>query len=240
MRTGPDIARIGALVGDPARANMLAALMSGQAMTAGELAREAGIGASTASFHLKALEEGGMVAAVRQGRHRYYALAGPDVAAAVEALMGLSAAAGPRRTRFGPREPELRAARTCYDHLAGALAVRLCDALTRAGALALCDGGVRLGEAGQAHFRALGLVADAPESGRLCLDWSERRPHLGGALGRQLLVRFLELGWVARRPDTRALRVPPPEASGLERWLRSVESGDPPVKLRLVATSGAA
>lgn len=239
MRTGPDIARIGALVGDPARANMLAALMSGQAMTASELAREAGVGASTASFHLKALEEGGMVAAIRQGRHRYYALSGPDVATAVEALMGLSAAAGPRRTRFGPREPELRAARTCYDHFAGALAVRLCDALTAAGALTLCDGGVRLTETGQAHFRALGLV-DPSAAGRLCLDWSERRPHLGGALGRQWLVRFLELGWVARRPDTRALRVPPPEASGLARWLRSVESGDRAISLRLVSNPGAA
>ena len=107
MRTGPDIAGLGALIGDPARANMLVALMSGQAMTAGELAHEASVGASTASFHLKALEDGGLVTVVRQGRHRYFTLAGPPVADAIEALMGLGSAAGPRRTRFGPREPAL-------------------------------------------------------------------------------------------------------------------------------------
>src|SRR6202012_3426867 len=121
MKVGPDISVIAALLGDPARANMLTALLSGQALTAGELAREAGVTAQTASSHLARLEAGGLLTQRKQGRHRYYALSGEDVAGVIEALMGLAARTGHTRVRTGPKEPALRRARVCYDHLAGDL-----------------------------------------------------------------------------------------------------------------------
>src|SRR5450432_1655823 len=129
MKTGPDIAPLAALVGDPARANMLTALLAGQALTAGELAREAGVTAQTASSHLAKLSAGGLIAPRRQGRHIYYALAGSDVAGLLERLMSLAERTGHRRTRSGPAEPALRNARVCYDHLAGDLGVALFDGL---------------------------------------------------------------------------------------------------------------
>ncbi len=135
MKEGPSIASVAALIGDPARANMLAALMSGRALTAGELAREAGIAAPTASGHLARLREAGLVLVEAQGRHRYVRLAGPEVAAVLEGLMGLSARDGRLRTRPGPRDPALRTARVCYDHLAGEWGVRLYDALLADGRL---------------------------------------------------------------------------------------------------------
>ncbi|NNG02830.1 MAG: winged helix-turn-helix transcriptional regulator, partial [Inquilinus sp.] len=125
MKTGPDIAHVAALLGDPARANMLTALMSGRALTASELASEAGVTPQTASAHLARLQQGGLVVPRKQGRHRYYALTGEDVAAVLEALMGLAARTGHLRTRTGPKDPALRRARVCYDHLAGELGVRM-------------------------------------------------------------------------------------------------------------------
>lgn len=124
VRSGPDVARVAALIGDPARAAMLSALMDGGALTASELALEAGVAPPTASGHLARLREGGLLAEAKQGRSRYYRLAAPDVAAALEALMGL-AARGPSRARPGPKDPALRRARLCYDHLAGEAGVRL-------------------------------------------------------------------------------------------------------------------
>ncbi|MDZ4052364.1 MAG: metalloregulator ArsR/SmtB family transcription factor [Phenylobacterium sp.] len=135
MKLGPDIARIGALLGDPARANMLTALVGGQALTAGELAREAGITASTASSHLGKLTDDGLLVRVRQSRSVYYALASEEVAALLETLMGLATRAGHLRTRPGPKEPALRRARVCYDHLAGELAVAMLDNLLARGVI---------------------------------------------------------------------------------------------------------
>ncbi len=123
MKTGPDIAFVASLLGDPARANMLTALLAGEALTAGELAREAGVTAQTASSHLGKLVSGGLISERRQGRHCYFSLAGPDVSSVLEKLMSLAARTGHRRTRPGPSEPELRRARVCYDHLAGDLGV---------------------------------------------------------------------------------------------------------------------
>src|SRR5689334_9614792 len=136
MRTGPDIARIAALLGDPARANMLTALLGGVALSAGELAREAGVTAQTASSHLAKLSQGGLVLARRQGRHSYYALSGPEVGEVLEGLMGLADKGGLKRARPGPREPELRRARVCYDHLAGDLGVAMLEGLMASGRLA--------------------------------------------------------------------------------------------------------
>ncbi|MEL6316769.1 MAG: winged helix-turn-helix domain-containing protein, partial [Pseudomonadota bacterium] len=192
MKDGPDIARLAALIGDPARANMLTALMSGQALTGRELAEAAGVTPQTASGHLAQLEAAGLVARRRQGRHRYAALAGPEVGAALEALMGLAAAAGHSRARPGPKDPALRAARICYDHLAGEMGVRLYDGLLAQGALAEDGGGApSLTPEGAARMRAFG-VDPAPLARarrplcRACLDWSSRRNHLAGALGAAL------------------------------------------------------
>ena len=131
MKAGPDIALVASLVGDPARCNMLTALMSGRALTASELAQEAGVTPQTASSHLAKLEAGGLVEPEKQGRHRYYRLTGPDVAGVLEGLMGLAARVGHLRIRTGPKDPALRHARVCYDHLAGDLGVQMLDAMTR-------------------------------------------------------------------------------------------------------------
>src|ERR1700679_1006099 len=203
MRDGPDIARIGALLGDPARTHMLTALMSGQALTAGELAREAGVTAQTASSHLAKLTDGGLVTPRRQGRCVYYALAGAPVAELMEQLAGLAAAAGHRRTRPGPRDPALRRARVCYDHLAGELGVALLDGLIARGAIADHGGALSLTQAGEGFVQAFGVPAETLSQRRrpvcrACLDWSERRSHLAGALGAALLGQIEARGWARR------------------------------------------
>src|SRR4030081_392312 len=131
MKAGPDIAMVAALVGDPARSNMLTALMSGRALTASELAQEAGITPQTASSHLSKLEAGGLVEQEKQGRHRYFRLTDPDVAGVLEGLAGLAARAGHMRVRTGPKDPALRRARVCYDHLAGDLGVQMLDSMRK-------------------------------------------------------------------------------------------------------------
>lgn len=219
MPSGSTIALVASLIGDAARANMLAALMGGEALTAGELAREAGVTAQTASGHLARLTDGGLLAMERQGRHRYYRLASPAVADAIQALMAV-AVDGPSRHRPpGPRDAALRLARTCYDHMAGKLAIAVTDALHDAGHVVLADGAGLVTDEGRRFFCDLGIDLDATASRRplcrTCLDWSERRPHLAGRVGALLLGRALDLGWVARRPETRALRVTPAGEHGL-------------------------
>ncbi len=214
MREGPDIALDAALIGDPARAAMLAALMGGQALTASELAREAGVTRQTASGHLAQLLEGGLLCVAQQGRHRYYALAGPEVGAALEALMHLAVQAGRRRVRAGPRDPALREARICYDHLAGARGVELFARLCEERLVALEGGLVTVTGKGEERFGAFGVdVASLRLSARplcrTCLDWSERRLHLAGSLGSRLLERFFELDLVRRVEGTRILRFTP-------------------------------
>lgn len=229
MKEGPSIATIAALMGDPARANMLGALMAGRALTAGELAREAGVSAQTASGHLARLSEAGLLLVEAQGRHRYFRLSGPDVALVLEGLMGLAARTGRLRTRPGPRDPALRQARTCWDHMAGEWAVRLYEGLVADGRLAVAEDGVSLTEAGRRFFRAEGVDVDALATGRrplcrACLDWSERRPHLGGALGRALLDHALGRGWVRKAPEGRALAVTPPGQRALRAWIGEAQS----------------
>ncbi|MGQ9368375.1 ArsR/SmtB family transcription factor [Azospirillum sp. ST 5-10] len=213
MVSGNTLAAVAALIGDVARANILAALMDGRALTAGELAWHAGVSPQTTSGHLARLRDAGLIAEARQGRHRYHRLAGPEVAQAVEALMAL-AAAGPQRHRpAGPRDEALRRARTCYDHLAGRLGTGIADSLCAAGHVALADGAAVVTEAGRRFLRdSLAIDLAAAGTGRrplcrTCLDWSERRPHLAGRLGAALLERSLALGWIARRPDSRAVVV---------------------------------
>jgi DNA-binding transcriptional ArsR family regulator len=203
------IAATAALLGDPARANILAALLDGRALTAKELAYAAHVTPQTASGHLAKLSEGGLLAAEKQGRHRYYRLASPLVG---QMLEGVMAVAGPELPRSGTwRGGEaLRMARTCYDHLAGRLGVALTDALLERGHVALGSDGGEVTEAGQ---QFLGTFGASPAPGRRvfcrpCLDWSERRPHLAGRLGAALASRCFELGWVAKQRDTRALVIP--------------------------------
>ncbi|MDO8295189.1 MAG: winged helix-turn-helix domain-containing protein [Caulobacter sp.] len=202
MKVGPDIALVASLLGDPARANMLTALLAGQALTAGELAREAGVTPQTASSHLSRLEKGGLVIGRKQGRHSYFVLSGDDVAAVLEGLMNLAARTGHARTRPGPKEPALRRARVCYDHLAGDLGVAMLDSLIVSGRI---DADLQLTAYGEAFFTALGIDLAALKAGRrplckACLDWSVRRSHLAGSLGAAVLDRLYALGW-ARRVD---------------------------------------
>jgi DNA-binding transcriptional ArsR family regulator len=221
-----DFAAIAALVGDPARANMLAALMDGRALTATELARAASVAPQTASGHLGQLAASGLLAVERQGRHRYHRLASPDVARMLEGIMAVAAQApgaqrSHRRVVVGPRDAAMRAARTCYDHLAGRLAVAMTDAMVQRGDIALSpDGGV-VSAQGAAFLRALGMDLPAAEARaaqrgggarlfcRPCLDWSERRPHLAGALGAALCACVFRRGWVRRIDGTRAVAVTP-------------------------------
>lgn len=212
MKDGPDIALIGSLIGDPARANMLTALMSGKALTASELAVEAGITPQTASSHLARLAEAGLVSPHKQGRHRYYGLADDDVAAVLESLMGLAAKKGHLRTRTGPKDPELRKARVCYNHLAGDLGVRIYESLLARGHLVAGETGlIDLSANGEAFLTSLGIDLSAGASTRQarcksCLDWSERRYHLAGSTGRALLARFQDLGWARRVEGSRLVR----------------------------------
>jgi len=210
MKEGPSLAPIAALAGDPARANMLAALMSGKALTASELANEAGITAQTASSHLSKLESGGLVSALKQGRHRYFRLADADVAEMLEKIMSVAARMGHLRTRPGPSDPAIRKARVCYDHLAGEMGVTLFDGLVRAGRIAARDNEIRLTRRGDAFAREFGIDLDALASERRplcksCLDWSMRRSHLAGGLGAALFARIADLGWAVRDRGSRAV-----------------------------------
>ena len=209
MKAGPDIALVASLVGDPARSNMLTALMSGKALTASELAQEAGVTPQTASSHLAKLEAGGLVEPEKQGRHRYYRLTGPDVAAVLEGLMGLAARVGHLRVRTGPKDPALRRARVCYDHLAGDLGVQMLDAMTRRQLVRRTKDEITLTSEGEKFVaRKLQIdVADIAHARRplckSCLDWSARRSHLAGTLGAAILNRLYELKWASRAPGNR-------------------------------------
>jgi DNA-binding transcriptional ArsR family regulator len=219
VASGNAIAGVAALIGDAARANILSALMGGHALTAGELARHAGVTAQTTSGHLARLLEAELIALEKQGRHRYYRLSSPEVAHAIHALMTIAAAGPKRHHPIGPRDEALRMARTCYDHLAGRLAVTLANSLCERGFVSIVDGVGVVTEEGARFFADFGI--DLTTGGRskrplcrTCLDWSERRPHLAGQLGAMLLRRLLELDWLARIPESRALKVTSAGAHG--------------------------
>jgi DNA-binding transcriptional ArsR family regulator len=211
MKEGPDIARIAALIGDPARANILSALMSGKALTATELAHEAGVTVQTASAHLAKLEAGGLCQARKSGRHKYISLRGPEVAEVLEALMGLAAGQGYLRTRTGPADSALREARVCYNHLAGARGIAMYDAMIARGDLAEKGDDVALSAQGEAFVTRFGIDLEALTTARApvcrtCLDWSARRTHLAGGLGRAMLAEIERRGWAKREKDSRVVR----------------------------------
>jgi DNA-binding transcriptional ArsR family regulator len=211
VASGNTIAEVASLIGDAARANILSALMGGQALTAGELARHAGVTAQTTSGHLGKLTEAQLIAVERQGRHRYYRLASPDVAAAIHALMAVATSGPKRHHPIGPKDEALRLARTCYDHIAGRLAIALADTLVDNGYVVLAEGTGLVTDEGRRIFCEFGMgLKEAPSKRplcRTCLDWSERRPHLAGRLGTALLDRTLDLGWISRTAESRALRI---------------------------------
>ena len=199
---------LGALIGDPARANMLLALLSGKALTASELAAEAGVTAQTASSHLAKLDTAGLVEMRRQGRHRYVSLADADVGGVLEAMLGLAAKRGQTRTRTGPRDPAMRKARVCYDHLAGEMGVQMFDSLLGRGFLVEDGDTLDLTEAGRDFISTFGIEPVVPRGSRRplcksCLDWSARRSHLAGAMGSAILERIEALGWGRRKKDSR-------------------------------------
>ncbi|MDO9415789.1 ArsR/SmtB family transcription factor [Pararhizobium sp.] len=210
MKEGPDIAQLGSLVGDPARANMLTALLSGKALTATELAAAAGITAQTASSHLAKLEAGGLIIQRKQGRHRYFSLTDDDVGFMLESLMGFAANRGFNRHRTGPKDPALRKARICYNHLAGDFGVRMLDSLMADGTIVPVGDDLELSETGKTGMQALGIDVEALSRQkrpvcRSCLDWSERRSHLAGSLGQALLDHFFAKGWAKREKESRAV-----------------------------------
>lgn len=215
----PSLAEVAALVGNPARANMLTALLDGRALTATELAYAGGVAPQTASEHLAKLKEGRLLALAKQGRHSYYRLASPLIGRMLESIMAV-AADGP--ARYQPRwhgGELLRNARTCYDHLAGRLGVGLADALVEREHLALSEDGGVVTLPGEEFLRAFGIeLCKAGKSHRAfcrpCLDWSERRTHLAGALGAALAARCFELGWISRQRDTRAVLITPTGRNG--------------------------
>jgi DNA-binding transcriptional ArsR family regulator len=213
------LAEFGALLAEPARAAMLLVLMDGSARPAGELARAAGVGAATASAHLKRLLDGGLLAVHEQGRHRYYRLADEEAAAWLEAMALPRAPRAPRPQRG---DPALCRARTCYRHLAGQLGVALCDAWLTCGWLRGDGAGLHLEAAGAEALSASGLAGLSTEQllrlvGRGCLDWTERRLHLGGPLGVAITTAMLDAGWLRRSQRSRALL---PSDDGLRRLAR--------------------
>jgi DNA-binding transcriptional ArsR family regulator len=215
------IAEVAALVGDPARANILAALMGGRALTAGELVYAAGVSPQTTSGHLGKLAEGRLIACVKQGRHRYYRIATPRVAEMLEGIMAVVADAPPRHRPPSKLDDAMRTARTCYDHFAGKLGVGLTDVLCARGHLTLGEDGGEVTESGVAFLQELGIdLVVARQRRRVfcrpCLDWTERRLHLGGSIGAALAQRCFDLKWLERMRASRALVVTPRGHRGLK------------------------
>ena len=211
MNDGPQILRIATLVADRARAGMLTALMGGQALTATELSQVAEVTKATASGHLGKLLEAKILAVESQGRHRYYRLAHEDVAQLLESLLGVAWRTGAVRLKSSPRDPALRHARVCYDHLAGDLGVLAFEAFEKRRWLEHGENGLGLSRAGERKCRELGLEWDAGRRPlcRACLDWSARRHHLAGRVGAALLERCYALGWAKRRKGTRIVDFTP-------------------------------
>jgi len=221
----PRFARVAAMIGDPTRARMLSALMGGQYLAAGELAAAAGVSAQTASTHIAQLLDSELIVLRTQGRHRYLRLADAEVAHVLEAL-SLVAERGAASSKWeqGAYKP-LKAARTCYSHLAGELGVALFEGLLARGTIVPNDGHFALSESGRAELQQLGVelpgitAASARRFAYACLDWSERRDHLAGTLAVAILEHAIEKGWLRRNAGSRALTLTPPGAKALAPWI---------------------
>lgn len=223
----PDIESLARTIGDPTRIKMLTLLMEGRALTAKELAYGAGVEPATATAHLKRLLEERLVSVAVQGRHKYVRLASPDVAQLMELMMAVAPRANVRRP--APRvEEKLRHARMCYDHLAGELGIGITDGLVKQGLLRKEEDAFAVTRKGAAWFGELGIDLDKTRGQRRkfasqCLDWSERRDHLGGALGAALAERLIDLGWIARKRNSRAVVVTAAGAAKLREELELLQ-----------------
>ncbi|MGA2895893.1 MAG: helix-turn-helix transcriptional regulator [Xanthobacteraceae bacterium] len=220
MPNAPHIAEVASLVGDPARANTLCALLGGRALTATELAFAAGVTPQTTSGHLGKLFSARLVVLMKQGRHRYYRLAGPHVAQMLESIMNVALTGPPRFQPKSKLDDKLRHARTCYDHIAGVLGVGLAERMSAQEFVVLGDEAGEVTPSGMDFFAKLGVDLSAAQKKRRvfcrpCLDWTERRPHIGGAVGAALARRCFELKWIERIRDTRALSITPAGHRGL-------------------------
>lgn len=222
MNTGPLIAEIAALAGDPARGSILAALMDGRALTAGELAYAARITPQTASAHLARLAEANLITPLKNGRFRYFRLASPRVAQMLETIMAVAVEHRPRFRPLSPEAMRLSSARVCYDHLAGRLGVALADSLAAREFVVLDDEGGHITDAGHRFLAEFGveLSTGRRQVCRACLDWTERRAHIGGALGAALAARCFALGWTERERNSRAVHVTAAGARGLHEVFR--------------------
>jgi len=212
MSNAPQIAEVAALVGDPARANILVALLGGRALTATELAYASGVSPQTTSGHLGKLFAARLVMLMKQGRHRYYRLAGPHVAHMLESIMHVAIDGPPRYQPRSKTDDQMRRARTCYDHIAGALGVDLADSMIAHDFVVLGDEAGEVTLTGMEFLTRLGVDLAAARAKRRvfcrpCLDWTERRPHIGGAVGAALAKRCFELKWIERTRDSRALTI---------------------------------
>jgi DNA-binding transcriptional ArsR family regulator len=219
-----DIAAVGALIGDRARAAMLNALMSGEPISAGELARLGGVSPSGATAHLRRLREGGLVVDEPAGRQRVFRLASPELAEALEALALVAPPVPVRGLRHARAAGAMKRARTCYDHLAGELGVAVTNALVEREILARDDGGFTVTRAGAEWLGELGLDLESLRRARRsfargCIDWTERRPHVAGSLGAGIAAALFTHAWVRRRPGDRAVAVTTTGAEFLERRL---------------------
>jgi len=222
MITGPIIAETAALVGDPARATMLSALLDGRALTASDLAMAARITPQTASTHLAKLTEAGLLSVARDGRHRHFRLASPAVADMIEGIVAVALEKRPRYRPLSRQARALSAARICYDHLAGRLSVDLTDAFVAREYVVLDDDVAEITTAGTRFFTEFGIELPTSRAtrghySRLCLDWTERRPHIAGAVGAAITRRCFDLGWLERMERSHAVTVTPLGRRGLQK-----------------------
>ena len=222
MITGPIIAEIAALVGDPTRATIVSALLDGRALTASELASAARVTPQTASTHLAKLTEAGLLSVVRDGRHRRFRLASPTVVAMIEGIVAVALAKRPRYRPLSHHARALSAARICYDHLAGRLSVDLTDTFVAREYIVVDDEAAEITAAGTRFFTKFGIAFPTPPSTRrhfcrLCLDWTERRPHLAGAVGAAITQRYFDLGWMERMKRSHAVIVTPVGRRGFQK-----------------------
>src|SRR2546429_3244099 len=222
MVRGSRIAEIGRLVGDPARATMVSALLDGRALTASELALAARITPQTASTHLAKLTEAGLLSVVRNGRHRYFRLASPTVGDMIDGIVAVALAKRPRYRPLSPRARALSAARICYDHLAGRLSVDLTDSLVAREYVVLDVEAAEITRAGIRFLTEFGIELPRLRTTRrhfcrLCLDWTERRPHIAGAVGAAITKRYFDLGWMEREKRTPAVIVTPSGRRGVQK-----------------------
>lgn len=233
MLTDPDIASVATAVGEPSRAAMLVALLEGPPLAARELARRAGVSAQTASSHLARLVEARLLTSRAQGRQRLFQLAGPEVVTLLEALAVLAPRTPAHLVTDGRGATALREARTCYDHLAGRLGIRVTDFLLERAFLQRHGDAFQVTRTGDTWLRDFGISMEVLRAGRrpltrACLDWSERRPHLAGALGAALTERFFERGWLTRLRGPRAVRLSERGRAALSgEWGMAMDGSNP-------------